>query len=130
MNLEKTVEKARGGLRKIQRFDEKKKKRYLVVLSFLAMIVVVGLWFSYLQVTLPHPASVETENIPAETAAEKNENSFFRTIGRGAKNILDGLKNQFAEFKTNLSQVKEFSIEGGGTDFSSNDEPVKPTPLP
>ncbi len=111
MDLEKTVEKARKRLQKIQRSENKTKKRYLAVLSLLAMIIVVGLWFFYLQATLPHPAAIETEEV-------RDEDSFFRTIGRGAKNIIENLKNQFTELKANFSQVKEFSVEGGGAEFT------------
>lgn len=118
MNFEKSVEKAKGRLKKIQRADEKTKKRYLVILSFLAMIVVVGLWFAYLQATLPQPAPTAV-GAPTEVgAAQENENSFFKTIGRGAKNIINNLENQFSELKDKFSRVKEFSIEGGGAEFT------------
>ena len=115
MSLEKSVEKARGGLKKIQRADDRTKRRYLVILSFLAMIIVLGFWLFYLQITLPQPAR-DTAVAAAEPA--ENGNGFFKTIGRGAENIINNLKNQFTELKNNFNQVKEFSVEGGGAEFT------------
>jgi hypothetical protein len=131
-DLEKTIEKARGGLRKIQRTDLKTKKRYLAVLSSLAMIVIVGLWFFYLNLTLPEPSVEEIEEVRNNAVAIKEEkgNSFFRTIGQGAKNIFEDLKNQLMKFKENLGQVKEFTLEGGEAGFIPEEESLEPTSLP
>jgi hypothetical protein len=130
IDLEKTIERARRRLREIQRSSEKTKKRYLAVLSTLAMIIIVGLWFFYLNLTLPQPHA-DQEIVQVERArAEKNDDSFFKTISRGAENIFNDLKNQITELKNKLGQAKEFTLEPGGAEFSPEEEPLEPTPLP
>ncbi|MBI4034227.1 MAG: hypothetical protein HY378_01625 [Candidatus Brennerbacteria bacterium] len=110
MDLEKTVEKARRGLKKVQRADEKTKRRYLILMSSLTMVVVIGLWFFYLTLTLPEPPASHEAPVGA-VVREENEDSFFRTIGRGAENIFEGLKNQFKGLKESFTRVNEFTIE-------------------
>ncbi len=131
LNFEEIVEKTREGLRKVQRSDEKTKKFYLTVFSSLAMIVVVGLWFFYLDITLPQPVGGAAETIPENMSVieEKSGDSFFNTIARGAKNIFGDLKSQFEKIGESFSQVKEFTLEGGGAEFIP-EEPLKPTSLP
>jgi len=131
LNLEKTVDKARVGLKKIQRSGDGTKRFYLVLLSSLAMTVVIGLWFFYLNVTLPAPSGNEVEAVKPGTAVVEKpaEDSFFKIIARGAGKIFGDLRGQFVKIGESLNQVKEFSLEGKELQFTP-EEPLNPTPLP
>jgi hypothetical protein len=112
LGFEKTVDKARIGLRKIQRAGGRTKRFYLVLLSSLAMVVVVGLWFSYLNMTLPAPPGREAEKVEVV-----GQDSFFEVFIRGANKIFEDFKNQFAKIGESLGRVKEFSFEGKEINF-------------
>ncbi len=139
VDLEKAIEATKRRLRRIQRADKKTKKRYLIGFSFIAMILVIGLWFFYLNLTLPKPQRSEVTFSPA--VENKGSDSFFKTLGQGFKNIGQDLKQQFMKFKEEIVQgfdfvskeikrTKEFTLEGEEADFVFEEEPLPPTPLP
>jgi len=120
MDLNQMFEGGRDRLHRVQRADVRTKKRYLIFSSAAAMILVVLLWFFYLSLTLPKVASTSPEDaLPAQV---EESDSFFRVLGRGAKNLKDSLVKEFENFKTGVSQsvssfvgrfkeTKEFTIE-------------------
>jgi len=102
MDFNRVFEEGRARLRRLQRSDTKTKKRYLVLGSTLAMIFVVGLWFFYLNLTLP---KVPGEGAAAAAPREVNANpSFLRVIGRGALNLKDDFVSRFNNFKQSLTE--------------------------
>ena len=68
-------------LTKIQKSEEKVKKRYLFIFSALAMIVIIGLWIFYLK-TIVNAG-------PRDQAFLKN---FFTTLGHWLKFIFLKIK--------------------------------------
>lgn len=81
-------------VRKLQREDEALKRRWLVLGTVVAMVVVVVLWVGYLRLTLP---SVATTGAGEEVAAAYGEESLFSTLKRGlgvigswARDIISG----------------------------------------
>ncbi|HXF44113.1 MAG TPA: hypothetical protein VNK70_01480 [Candidatus Paceibacterota bacterium] len=108
-------------LHRLQRADNKTKKRYLIAWSALAMVMVIVSWVLYLGFTLPSlaPAAPEAA-VPASAEAESE--SFFSVIGRGALNLKNALFSEFTELKENIAsgvgsiiarfrENKEFTIE-------------------
>lgn len=140
IDLGKAIEKGIRGLRKIQRADDRTKKQYLVIFSSLAMILVVGLWFFYLSISLPQPPDTASKEVP-DIVAKKENNSFFKIFSRGLQKIAGDLKEQFIKIRDGLvqafvilnreaSRVNEFTLEREDKDFILENEPLPPTPLP
>jgi len=68
----------------LQASDENRKKRWLFVLSGLAMIIVIGLWLLYMKNNI----------IPAsETPTAINSPSFWQTFKTGLATIINQVEN-------------------------------------
>ena len=106
VDFQKTIVKIRERLRMIQRKDESTRKRYLIIASTLAMLLVIFSWFFYLNATLPRAAEVKTETQGVLEEPESKE-SFILVLGRGFVSIASRLKRQFETTKEGL--VKTFS---------------------
>ena len=81
-----TIIKTRDFIRRLQRSNEKTKRRYVYGASAALMIIVVALWLFYLNITLP-TAVPEIATSTAVTDVSANSpagQSFFGTLGRGA----------------------------------------------
>ena len=85
---------------KLQSSDETTKKRWLIILSSVAMVIVVGLWVVYFNMTFPR-----TETI---TAAENNAAS--SNVRVSLKNIKDTLQNGLKAIQD--KSQKTFIIDG------------------
>lgn len=130
------VIEVKNRLRKVQRADDKTKKRYLIFISGLAMFFILGLWFFYLSFSLPglNPNN-EKENSPSG-------DSFLKTLGRGFTNIGAGFKEEiksfgnslkegFVFFSSQIEKTRDFSLEGEPQDFIFKGAGVVPsTTLP
>src|SRR3990167_7387460 len=98
VDFQKTIVKIRERLRIIQRKDESTRKRYLIIASTLAMLLVIFSWFFYLNATLPRAAEVKTETQGVLEEPESKE-SFILVLGRGFVSIASRLKRQFETTK-------------------------------
>ena len=135
---------AKHHLRAIQRSDDVTKKRWVIRASILSMVVVVGLWFGYLKLTLP-PTNVVLSAAPekqAENSGETRE-GFWVILKRGITNISqtakEGFTNIRGSFQGSLKQLETgvgtgntFSVEGTVLNplAPQEEEPIPPTPLP
>ncbi len=95
MNAKETAIKTRDLIRRLQRSDDKTKKRYVYGASAALMIVVIGIWLFYLNATLPQaaPAAV-TSTAPvaaAESGAAGTSPSIWSTFGRGFNLVWEDL---------------------------------------
>lgn len=144
VDVNKIVSDIRARLRKLQRTDDKTKKRYLVVASTIAMILVIGLWFVYLNLSLPRvdrAESVVTDIGVLSQDGNSNE-SFIKVLGRGFVNVKEGFSKQFIQFRDSLTEsfiffndqtrrVKEFSFQSEELKFTFEEkDPISPTSLP
>lgn len=131
-------------MKNLQRGPDERKKRWLIVSSAIAMLLVLLLWLAYLNLTLPRlsatQVAVSSSTPPEETGSQKE--SFLQTFGRGLSvtfgniaNGLTGIKNTlvgyFEELKNQMQKSNNFSLSGVGQNFLPvNPEPVPSTKLP
>lgn len=144
VDVNKIVKDIRARLRRLQRTDDKTKKRYLVVSSTIAMILVIGLWFVYLNLSLPRVDSAESvvTNVGVLDQDENNNESFIKVFGRGLVNVKEGFSEQFIRFRDSLTEgfiffngqirrAKEFSFQSEELKFTFEEkDPISPTSLP
>lgn len=131
-------QKARSYVRKLQRADDKTKKRFLVWSSIASVLLIVSLWLIYLNLTMPSLGEVNTER---KTAISEKV-GFFDTLARGFENIRGDFEERFSGLKTdlyeNLSRLKEqierkneFSYENKEYEYvPETGEPAAPAELP
>lgn len=123
----------RKKVRELQRADLKAKRRWLLIASVASMVIVVGLWILYLNLTLPTFGTPEE----AKQSAPQGE-SVSGTFMRGLQNISDEFKTQWqkvkGEFQKNFGALEQ--ILGKQNGFSVEQKPeeqylpptVEPTP--
>lgn len=111
-------------INKIQNSDDAVKKIWLFVFSGAAMIIVIGLWVLYMDMTV---AKVNQPNsAPAIAKNEKIDNGpgFFAIFSAGVKTIYDELKER-------LSVKNSIVIENQERNFLADEvEPIQATKLP
>ncbi|MDP2704324.1 MAG: hypothetical protein Q8P01_03825 [bacterium] len=120
-------------LKKVQRGNEAKKKRWLILISGVSMLFVVLLWLVYMNISIPalgKPAGgtgEEEKNGPppserADGGVEKQE-SFFEVLGKGFEVFGRNIQEQIAKTKGGIQNIlqkaderinapNEFSVEG------------------
>lgn len=144
VDVNKIVLDIRARLRKLQRTDDKTKKRYLVVASTIAMILIIGLWFVYLNLSLPRVDNTESvvTNVDVLSRDESNNKSFIKVLGLGLVNIKERFSRQFVRFRNSFTEgfiffndqirrVKEFSFQSEELKFTFEEkDPISPTSLP
>ena len=144
VDVNKIVKDIRARLRRLQRTDDKTKKRYLVVSSTIAMILVIGSWFVYLNLSLPRVDNAESvvTNVGVLDQDENNNESFIKVFGRGLVNVKEGFSEQFIRFRDSLTEgfiffngqirrAKEFSFQSEELKFTFEEkDPISPTSLP
>lgn len=114
-------------IKKLQRSDDKTKKRWLIVSSAVSMLIIFFLWLTYLNLVVMPKTEIEktaTTTIIIKNS-EKNR-SFFKTFFIGLKIMAENLKNQFTDiresfnetydnFKDQIQKKNEFILEKGDT---------------
>lgn len=95
-------------IQNLQTAGESRKKRWLFILSGVAMILVISVWALYINRTIVNLGTAEsTERPTAETASEP----FWQVFSTGIKTITDQIKNL-------IKTGREISIEGNSSDFA------------
>jgi len=145
VDIYKIISSLKQRLQELQRSDERTKKRYLIVGSVAVMVMVIGLWVVYLNVSLSRGDEEVALVAHDETLLDEegeDSDSFIKVLGRGSKDIIQNLKEQFGQvtgsvsrmlssFSANLSRANEFSFEGSRAKFVFEErDPIPPTPLP
>ena len=139
--LQSLLFQAKSYLRGIQKADDRRKKRWLIGASIIAIILILGLWVFYLSVALPQ-LEKKSETAVAKEVPRGEGSSFLKTFIRGFSVTIDrfkekisGLEKQTKNYLNNLVGAlfssNKFSIEGNNQNFFENSpEPIPPTPLP
>ncbi|KKU91604.1 MAG: hypothetical protein UY23_C0001G0210 [Candidatus Jorgensenbacteria bacterium GW2011_GWA1_48_11] len=135
--------KSREYLRELQRAPDRRKKRWLVISSAAAMLLVLGLWMIYLNMTLPTlPKTTDNAPNPAPTSSQNQKESFFQIFGRGLEVTFQNLNDKFRtfgssignylkEFENKIRESNNFSIQAPTSAFRPNDlEKIPTTTLP
>lgn len=93
-------------IRNIQRSDDKTKKRWLMIFSGTGMLIIIVLWVSYLNVTLPRTSTIPdvTSTVVAAPAASEEGMTFFKTLGLGWENVWNNVQNGAQSIWSSISQ--------------------------
>ena len=86
-------------LRRVRRSNDREKKRWMIFFSAIGMIVVVVLWMTYLNITLPRSSADEMSASPKEIGISP---SFFNTLGTGWDSVWKSIKNNANSIGGNL----------------------------
>ncbi len=111
-NLKKIVQN-------IQAASETKKKRWLFVLSALAMILVVGFWVAYLNKTIVNLG-------PAEPTESTNQPSIQISKESPWQVFVTGLKAITSQIKDLIAATHKISIEVNSSNSTSSSEEIIP----
>lgn len=121
--------KIKSYVKKLQRGDDKTKKRWLIGTSAVSMVLIVALWFVYLNLSLPQLAS--EKEVSGETKEPPKE-GFFDTMSRGMKNTRDEFDKQWKNFKDdlnkNLGVLKERFQESNAFSLENEKKTFVPPP--
>lgn len=134
-------------VRKIQRSDEKTKKRWFVGTTIAAMVFILIFWVIYQNITIPSVAGPENPtNIPQVVLKPEQKvdtgPSFFETFGNGLSIVGGDLKQKYDAFseaitnglnslKSRFEKTNTMSIQGADLNFAFQGlEKIPPTPLP
>jgi len=103
-NFKKTIQN-------IQTAEDSKKKRWLFILSALAMILVIGVWTIYLNKIIVNlgPAETEKKTSQQQSIQIPEESSWQIFIA--------GLKTISSQIKELIAQTREISIEANNPNF-------------
>lgn len=120
-----------GFITKIRQGDEPARRRWLIILSGLTMIAVIGLWLGYLDLTVESVDSGET----ISQAANPAEPGFDQIFGAGLGAIVSGLEKSFGKagdiLKDQLGGANQIVVSRREINFVFEGlEKIPRTPLP
>jgi hypothetical protein len=107
---------------RIQESDENTKKKWLIILSSISSVIVIGLWAVYLNFT--------TASITAVNPMQEKKPGFFKVFFTGASVVGDkattGLANSYVYFSDKTKSENKFSINKDEHNFIYKE--IKPLP--
>ena len=111
-NLKKIVQN-------IQAASETKKKRWLFILSALAMMLVVGFWVAYLNKTIVNLG-------PAEPAESTNQPPIQISKESPWQVFVTGLKAVTSQIKDLIAATRKITVEANPSNSTSSPEKIIP----
>lgn len=104
--LKKPIADIKNFIKKLQRSDDKTKKRWLVVSSAISMVIIFFLWLAYLNaVVMPETKQEKATATTIKISEGGQKKSFFRTFSIGLKTVTGDLKKQFLNIKEDFNQT-------------------------
>ena len=120
--LKKTHQRFKKFLRELQRADRHRKKRWLIGTTTVSMIIVIILWFFYINFT-NLPSITQPINNNDDNNIEKS--SFFETFKIGLQQINQTSREQIEQTKSFLGdqfkRTNEFILEGEQINSTSSE---------
>lgn len=111
-------------IRTLQSYDDDRKKRWLVGLSGVSMIVVIGLWLVYINISIPKAYKPKPEEVPAKEEKAEIAAIFRRGLARAydvAENKMAAIslsfRRAFETAKNEAKKSRDYSIEGENLDL-------------
>ena len=119
-------------IRIIQGYDDNRKKRWLVGLSGVSMLAVIGLWLVYINISVPRVYESEPEKKQVKEEEVERKAGIALTLKRGLKRAYDAAENEMAvlflgferAFETARNEIRrsrDYSIEGENVDLRRPD---------
>lgn len=99
-------ESLKNKLKRIQESDEATKKKWLVAMSAISMIIVIGLWLAYMNYSI----KTVDKNL-AETKMEKSETDFWEVFKKGLSVIGNSAKDKIKNFGYRIMGGETIIIE-------------------
>jgi hypothetical protein len=93
--------KIKSFVKKIQQSPEPVKKRWLFILSTISMILILTLWFIYLNVSMP----TTVKKNPAAAGSEKTGEDFGEIMERGFKKIREDFWGKWSTFMEDFNKI-------------------------
>ena len=108
-------------IEKLQKSNEATKKKWLIILTVLAMIVVIGFWLAYLNLTIP---KMPTKEVAMQTDQQKS--GFFTIFKAGVDSVFSQIKertkNAFNFFKEKAETERDVYVEKKSQNFILEEE--------
>jgi len=96
--------KIRELLEKIQNSDEKTKRRYLIIVSAVTMVLVIGLWLIYLKSTI--------SDVGQETINQTTSNTqFWQVFKNGLSITASSIKENIQNIISQIFRGKTITIQ-------------------
>lgn len=86
-------EKLKNKLKQIQESDEATKKKWLIIMTAAAMVIVIGLWLVYINYSIK-----SVDNDIAEINLEKSETAFLEVFKKGLSVVGSSVKEKIKNF--------------------------------
>lgn len=106
-------------IQNIQTAEESKKKRWLIILSAIAMILVIGSWVAYLNKTIvnlnPAGSTQENNQSPVQISKESPWQTF-----------LTGLKTVTGQINELIVMTRKITIEANNPDSATSSDGIIP----
>lgn len=118
------------GLRSIQRSDDATKKRWLIGLTTSAMLVIVGLWITYVRVSIPTITQIDKSQTNTSVSETVEKQSFTATVADGFSAVTRSAGASIASIASQVATVIGKVSRGVGTtnEFSFDVEQPHYTP--
>lgn len=113
----KHYRKIKAFIKKLQRLPESAKRKWLLAASALSMIVILGLWFLYLNFSLPSIAEEKPKEQP-----KKDEEGIGDIMFRGFENLRSDFGERWSAFKGDLSK----NLDQLKNQFETRNETIVP----
>ena len=101
------MEEKKSFLERLQSADDNRKRRWLVVSSGVAMVIVVYVWLAYFNFIIQGPGAPSVQ--PPEGAAP--ELTFFETVKRGSAILYENLAEKIGLLGSRIRAPKEYLVD-------------------
>lgn len=116
--IKERIRRSKEFIRRLQRLEDKEKKRWLVGLTAIAMILFFALWITYIDFVGLPAIAVKTKTIATTTEpSAAQEESFIKIFQRGWKEIGGQINDNITKAK---ELINEQVAKTNEIDFNNN----------
>ncbi|MEK7634670.1 MAG: hypothetical protein AAB396_02210 [Patescibacteria group bacterium] len=101
-------EKLKNKLKQIQESDEATKKKWLIIMTAVAMIIVISLWLVYINYSIK---SVNDEAVAIKTEKLESETDFLEVFKKGLSVVGNSAKEKIKNWGYGIMDGKTIMIE-------------------
>lgn len=116
--IKEKIQRSKEFIHRLQRLEDKRKKRWLIGLTTIAMILFFALWITYIDFVGLPAIAVKTKTITTTTEpSAAQEESFLKIFQRGWKEIGGQINNNVTKAK---ELINEQVAKTNEIDFNNN----------